>query len=82
MDNQVFKNISKIIERDAKTATYKFALLRGVIDIIQDNSPYIKVKDDIVEIPLGLLIEKWLIYYFPIFESEVEIPQINGKILR
>ncbi|MBK7807160.1 MAG: hypothetical protein IPJ51_12765 [Saprospiraceae bacterium] len=82
MDNQVFKNISKIIERDAKTATYKFALLRGVIDIIQDNSPYIKVKDDIVEIPLGLLIEKWLIYYFPIFESEVEIPQINGKNIK
>ncbi|HMR88536.1 MAG TPA: HNH endonuclease domain-containing protein [Saprospiraceae bacterium] len=81
MDNQVFKNISKIIERDAKTATYKFALLRGVIDIIQDNSPYIKIKDDIVEIPLGLLIEKWLIYYYPILESEVDIPQINGKNL-
>lgn len=79
MDNQVFKNISKIIERDAKTATYKFALLRGVIDIIQDNSPYIKVKDGIIEIPLGLLIEKWLIYYYPIFDSEVDIPQINGK---
>ena len=79
MDSQVFKNISKIIERDAKTATYKFALLRGVIDIIQDNSPYIKIKDDIVEIPLGLLIEKWLIYYYPILDSEVEIPQINGQ---
>lgn len=79
MNKDIFKNISKIIERDTKTSTYKFALLRGVIDIIQDNSPYIQVNEDVVEIPLGLLIEKWLIYYYPIFESEVEIPQINGK---
>ena len=35
MDNTVITNISKIIERDSKTTTYKFALLRGVIDIIQ-----------------------------------------------
>ena len=37
MDNEVFFNISKIIERDSKTTTYKFALLRGVIDIIQET---------------------------------------------
>jgi len=41
MRNEIFSNISKIIERGSKTTTYKFALLRGVIDIIQDNSPYI-----------------------------------------
>ena len=38
--NEVFQNISKIIERDSKSTTYKFALLRGVIDIIKDNSPF------------------------------------------
>jgi hypothetical protein len=43
MHNDVFQNISKIIERDSKTTTYKFALLRGVIDIIQDNSPFITI---------------------------------------
>ena len=37
MDSQTFSNISKIIERDSKFTTYKFALLRGVIDIIQEN---------------------------------------------
>lgn len=79
MNKDIFKNISKIIEMDSKSSTYKFALLRGVIDIIQDNSPYINVNEGVVEIPLGLLIEKWLIYYYPIFESVVEIPQINGK---
>ncbi len=79
MNNEVFYNISKIIERDSKTTTYKFALLRGVIDIIQENSPYISVLGNYVHIPIGLLIEKWLIYYYPILKSQTLIPQINGK---
>lgn len=77
--NETFINISKIIERDSKTTTYKFALLRGTIDIIQNNSPYIKISGDTVEIPLGLLIEKWLVYYYPILDSKKTIPQINGE---
>lgn len=79
MNNEVFYNISKIIERDSKTTTYKFALLRGVIDIIQDNSPYITFIDNQVQIPTGLLIEKWLLYYYPIMQSQIPIPQINGQ---
>lgn len=79
MNSQVFYNISKIIERDSKATTYKFALLRGVIDIIQDNSPYISFDGNRVKIPTGLLIEKWLIYYYPLLESKILIPQINGE---
>ena len=78
MYTEVFYNISKIIERDSKTTTYKFALLRGVIDIIQDNSPYISFKENRVYFPIGLLIEKWLLYYYPILESQTHIPQITG----
>ena len=76
--NETFINISKIIERDSKSTTYKFALLRGTIDIIQENSPFINVKTDTVEIPLGLLIIKWMIYYYPLLDSSILIPQING----
>ena len=79
MNNEVFYNISKIIQRDSKATTYKFALLRGVIDIIQDNSPYISLAENRVQIPTGLLIEKWLIYYYPILQSQTSIPQINGE---
>lgn len=79
MTDSIFTNISKIIERDSKSTTYKFALLRGVIDIIQDNSPFIKLQDNQAIFPTGLLIEKWLIYYYPILESERLIPQINGE---
>jgi hypothetical protein len=80
MNSNVFNNISKIIERDSKSTTYKFALLRGVIDIIQDNSPFIRVTKDRVYFPLGLLIEKWLIYYYPILSASEQIPQIHGKV--
>ncbi|MBS1658075.1 MAG: hypothetical protein JST18_08270 [Bacteroidetes bacterium] len=78
--NEVFLNLSKIIERDSKSTTYKFALLRGMIDIIQDNSPYISIKDSRAHFPTGLLIEKWLLYYYPILASATSIPQINGEV--
>ena len=79
MNNEVFYNIIKIIERDSKSTTYKYALLRGVIDIIQENSPYISFVENRVHIPTGLLIEKWFIYYYPILQSQPSIPQINGE---
>lgn len=72
-------NISKIIERDSKTTSYKFALLRGVIEIIQENSPFITYSDNRVSFPFGLLIEKWLLYYYPILNSSIKIPQIYGN---
>jgi hypothetical protein len=78
MNREVFSDIHKIIERDSKSTTYKFALLRGVIDVIQDNSPYIYIINSRVFIPTGLLVEKWLIYYYPILQSNHSIPQIHG----
>ncbi len=77
-NSNVFSNICKIIERESKSTTYKFALLRGIIDIIQDNSPYISFSKERVHFPLGLLIEKWMLYYYPFLESAAYIPQING----
>lgn len=75
MNSETLKNINKIIERDNKTSTYKFALLRGVIDIIQSNSPFIKIEGDRAILPMGLLIENWILYYYPIINKN--IPQIG-----
>lgn len=80
MKDEIFSNISKIIERDSKVSTYKFALLRGTIDVIIENSPYIFSDGRRVHIPLGLLIEKWILYYYPLLESKIYLPQIQGNI--
>ncbi|MBX7127101.1 MAG: hypothetical protein K1X47_15505 [Cyclobacteriaceae bacterium] len=79
IDFSTLLNISRIIEKDSKSTTYKLALLRSVIDIIQENSPYIEESIDRVHFPMGLVIEKWLLYYYPILESSHRIPQIHGS---
>jgi hypothetical protein len=79
MRESILRDINRIIEQEGKTSSYKFALLRGVIDMILDNSPYIRidVKEGLVHMRMGLLIEKWILYFYPIFESEMNIPQIH-----
>ncbi|MCR9133043.1 MAG: hypothetical protein NXI08_10725 [bacterium] len=77
---EILKNINQIIERDSKDTTYKFALLRSTIEIIQGRSPYMRLGDGRVILPVGLLILKWLEYYYPIIEND--LPQKNGDNLR
>jgi hypothetical protein len=75
-------DLAKIIERDSKDATYKFALLRGNIEIIQENDHYKSVELDRVNFPIGLLILKWIDYYYPIISSEIFIPQKYGDSIK
>lgn len=75
----VFTNINKMVERESKTSTYKFALLRAAIDTIQENSPYLEFAGQTVLLPMGLLMEKWLVYYYPLLESPRRIPQIHSS---
>lgn len=79
MQLDIFSEINQIIERESKSSTYKFALLRGVIDIIQDNSPYIAESVSTVQMPLGLLVEKWILYYYPLLEHPAGIRQSHGE---
>ena len=81
MEKELLSSIGKIIERDSKTSTYKFALRRGTIEIALEHSPHVRIQlaDNKVTIPWWLLIEKWLFYYYPIFESKDFIPQLAGE---
>jgi len=54
----------KIIEQESKTSTYKFALLRAVIDLITAQSPHIEERATHVAIPVQLVSDKWLFYYW------------------
>ena len=62
MDLAQYRRINTIIERDSADATYKYALLRGVIEICQQSSHLREDDGDAVSFPLGLLVEKWLLY--------------------
>jgi hypothetical protein len=76
--------IETIITRDKKDATYKLALLRALCDIAQYEPHMAKWRQDgTVSVPLGLVAEKWLLYYWPIIELDlalgrVAIPQKRG----
>jgi hypothetical protein len=75
-----FKKInSLLIERERKDATYKFALLRGAIEICEKSDQHRIARSDPewVTFPLGLMIEQWMLYYYPIYEQE--IPQQKSE---
>lgn len=76
-DLSQLKSINYILERDSKDTTYKFALLRSVIDIVQYYDHLKKEDENAVTFPLGVLIEKWILYYYPLIEAD--IPQKHGE---
>jgi len=79
LDTQSFIRVSQIIERDSKDTSYKFALLRATIDVISlYDQQIINIKDR-VSIPTGLIIERWIWYYYPLIDSTVFLPQKNGE---
>jgi hypothetical protein len=75
---KTYRELSTILERDRATASYKFALLRGTIEVVLERSPFIKIEKERVAIPGWLIVEKWLIYYYPIFADHTFIPQASA----
>lgn len=74
MTSDTFSSINSIIERDKTDTPYKYSLLRSVIESCQEYPQYAKTGDGTYEgkiiLPIGLLVFKWLIYYYPFFEGE------------
>lgn len=70
--------IESIINRDKKTATYKLALLRALCEIAQTSFHCARfIPGDRVAIPLGLIVEKWLYYYWPLVDTELIFPEMQ-----
>lgn len=70
--------IESIINRDSKSSTYKLALLRALCEIAQTSYQQVRWhSDDRVSVPLGLVAEKWLYYYWPIFEASFFLPELR-----
>jgi hypothetical protein len=74
------EQIESILNRDKKTATYKLALFRALCEIsISNYNQVIWENDGMVRIPVDLIAEKWIYYYWPLIESHLFIPQIYGE---
>lgn len=72
--------IEGILNRDRKVATYKLALIRALCDIAMTNFHIAGwLEGGTISIPLEPIAERWLFYYWPLFESENFIPQIQGE---
>ncbi|PLW79928.1 hypothetical protein C0585_05260 [Candidatus Woesearchaeota archaeon] len=77
-----YKHINKvesIINKDRKDATYKLALLRAFCDISEKDFNNVIWRTDKVGVPVELIVENWILYYWSIFESSDFIPQKNGE---
>ncbi|TVQ67627.1 MAG: hypothetical protein EA360_01870, partial [Balneolaceae bacterium] len=72
--------LTAILSKDSKDSTYKYALLRAMVQCVIDQSPHKeKAPNGWIAYPFGLLIYYWLLYYYPIFASDIFIPQKNGE---
>lgn len=62
--------VERILNRDDKVATYKLALFRALAEIAQTQHHLASfLPDGKVSLPVAALAEKWLLYYWPIFDA-------------
>lgn len=72
--------VESILSRDKKDATYKLALFRALSEIAQTQHHLAAyTHDGKVKIPVQTIADKWLLYYWPIFQSEHFICQRTGE---
>jgi SAM-dependent methyltransferase len=73
--------IEAVLNRDKKIATYKLALVRALCDIALTNYHMAAwMPDGRVSVPIQDIAERWIYYYWPLFEdSAAFIPQIRGE---
>jgi SAM-dependent methyltransferase/phage repressor protein C with HTH and peptisase S24 domain len=72
--------IEAILNRDKKVATYKPALFRALAELATTSYHAATwLPEGRVAVPIGLIADKWLEYFWPLFASERFIPQIRGE---
>ena len=80
IDTDALRQINYVIEHDVVSSTYKYVLLKSVIDACQKYEHLIQADDDIVKIPLGIIVERWIFDYMPfVFKSISQ--QNSGNVL-
>ena len=68
------KVISTILKHDSKVTSYKIALLRAINDVVL-TYPDLRTYQSDVAVPLKLLAEFWVAYYWPFVDPDRHIQQ-------
>ena len=68
------KVISTILKHDTKVTSYKIALLRAINDIVL-SFPDMHSREKDVAVPLRMLAELWIAYYWPFVDAQQPILQ-------
>ena len=72
--------VESILNRDKKDSTYKLALFRALAEIAQTQNHLAAYSTEgKVKIPVQSIADKWMLYYWPIFESNTFISQRTGE---
>jgi len=66
----LIKDITEILEYGSKTTTYKFALMRGILDYVVEH-PGEHPINSFHFIPVIYIAKQFIHYYFPLWHSEV-----------
>ncbi len=66
--------IATILRHDRKVNSYKIALLRALNDVVLAY-PDVRHAGRPIAVPLRLLAESWIAYYWPFVAPEAEVPQ-------
>ena len=77
INTDALRQINYIIEHDSASSTYKYVLLKSVINASQKYEHLIKIENDRVNIPLGLIIQQWILDYMPFVFKDIS--QQNNK---
>ncbi|MCD6301198.1 MAG: hypothetical protein J7L82_03910 [Staphylothermus sp.] len=71
IDTEALRQINYIIERDSASSTYKYVLLKSVINASQRYDHLIKIENSKANIPLGLIVEQWILDYMPFVFKDI-----------
>ncbi len=73
--------ISSILKHDRKETSYKIALLRAINDVVL-SYPDVRSQDKSIAVPLSMLAEFWVAYYWPFVDPDIPILQGRRSLVR
>ncbi|MGV3570603.1 MAG: class I SAM-dependent methyltransferase [Ramlibacter sp.] len=72
--------IEGVLNRDRKVATYKLALFRALAEMATQEARVATWRSDgRVAVPLSGIVQRWLLYYWPIFASDPSFRSLRTR---